>query len=135
MRPSTHADRLLRGPLHSPGSGTQTEGRAQPRFGDFASALEAIAVITFLNATKCGVDLHQRLRFQLDQREPDIVLDVYLGALGSVEPISVTGSVASDVANSSLNFLRKLAAPTFENRPEVIKSACLCYSRLNSLEH
>src|SRR5690606_33752586 len=77
----------------------------------------------------------QRLRLHLDQREPDVVLDIDFGALGSVEDVPVPGSVASNVANSALNVLRELRAATLENRPEAIKAACLCYRRRISLEH
>ena len=102
--------------------------RTQTCLGDLASALEAVAVIAFLNATERSVYVLQCLRLQPDQREFDIVLDFYLGAFGSVEHISVPDSVASDVAHSVLNFMRKLRASTLENRPEVIKAACSCYN-------
>ena len=48
-----------------------------------------------------GIYLLQRLRLQLDQRESDVVLNIDLGALGIAEDVSVTGSVASNVANSA----------------------------------
>src|SRR5260221_11793899 len=48
--------------------------RPEPLFRDLLAALEAIAVIALLEANERVVDLVQRLRFHLNQRELDIVL-------------------------------------------------------------
>ena len=97
--------------------------RVQTRFGNFVSALEAIAIRTFVNATKCRIYLLQRFRLQLDQRESDIVLNLDLAALGGVDHVPVANPLGSNVANPALHVLRKLRAATLENRPEVIEGA------------
>jgi hypothetical protein len=107
----------------------------QPFWGNLAAALEAIAVIALLNRTKCRIYLFQRLCLQLDQRESDVVLDVYLGALGSVEDTPVTNSLTSDVANPAVKFVSKFRASVLQNRPEVIKPARLCCRCRRSLPH
>src|SRR5207237_9852677 len=61
--------------------------RTQPRLGDFVAALEAVAVGPFLQTTERLVDLVERLRLHLDERELDVFLDVDLGALALVEHV------------------------------------------------
>src|SRR6476661_222558 len=73
---------------------------AQPLLSDFVAALEAIAVVALLQARERVVDLVQRLRLHLDQRELDLVLDVGLGALDGVEHlVLLAGAPAALGAN------------------------------------
>src|SRR5690349_19556154 len=59
--------------------------RAETLLGDFLTAIEAVAVVALLEPMKRVVDLVERFRLHLDQRELEIFLNVGLGALDRVE--------------------------------------------------
>src|SRR5258706_1032224 len=61
--------------------------RAEPLLGDLFTAFEAVAVVALLEPQQRVVDLVQRLRLHLDQRELDVVLDVGFRALDRVEDL------------------------------------------------
>jgi len=57
---------------------------AEARFGDLVAALEALTVGAIIETAERQVDLVQCFRFQLEQRELDLILDVDLGAFAFV---------------------------------------------------
>jgi hypothetical protein len=59
--------------------------RAQAALGNLLAALEAVAERAFLEPAKRFLDLVERFRFHLDERELDIVLNVGLGRLGCIQ--------------------------------------------------
>src|SRR5712691_1622779 len=59
--------------------------RAQPLLSDLFAAVEAVAVVALLEPRERVVDLVERLRLHLDEREFDVLLNVGLGALDRVE--------------------------------------------------
>ena len=63
--------------------------RPQARFGNLFAALEAIAVAAVLETTQRRVDLVQRLRLHLDERELDVFLDVDLGAFALIQDLAL----------------------------------------------
>ena len=100
---------------------THREGKgSQAPFGDLVAALETVAVGVFVEPSQCHVDLVQRFRFHLDQRELDLFLDVDLGALALVEHLALLGDVGPRVANLALNFVHQLAAAVLEHLPQFV---------------
>jgi hypothetical protein len=63
--------------------------RAETRFRNLVTTLEAVAVGAVFQRSQSRVDLRQRLGLHLDERELDILLDVDLGALALVEDIAL----------------------------------------------
>jgi hypothetical protein len=58
---------------------------SEARFGDLVAAFEAPTVGAIIETAERHVDLVQCFRFQLEQRELDLILDVDLGAFTFVE--------------------------------------------------
>src|SRR5688572_5971246 len=94
--------------------------RAQPTLGNLLAALEAVAERTFLEPAERLLDLGQRLSLHLDEREFDVILDVRLGCLGSVEHAArrAVGPFAAHVTDLLVNLAHDLAAALFENPPQ-----------------
>ena len=109
--------------------------RSQACFGDLASALGTVAVAPFVDSTQRGVNLVERLRLHLNQREFDVVLSIDLGALCCVEHITVRDTVAAHVTNLVLHVVHEFRASTFENRVEVPKAVRFRPSLRFSCEH
>src|SRR5688572_5836507 len=59
--------------------------RTQASLGDFVTALEAVAVGPLFKTTQSCVNLVERFRLHLDQRELDVLLDVHFRALALVQ--------------------------------------------------
>jgi hypothetical protein len=68
---------------------TNREGKgSQAPFSDLVAALETDAVRVFVEPSQSDVDLVQRFRLHLDQRELDVFLNVDLGTLALVEDLA-----------------------------------------------
>src|SRR6185369_136722 len=110
--------------------------RAQTRFSDFLTALEAITVGAFLEATQRRVDLGECLRLHLNERELDVFLNVDLGALALIQHVAFFAALSPDVANLSLDRIQQFAAALFEHLLELVIAARLCrHLRLRRRRH
>ena len=92
--------------------------RPQPLLGDFLAALEAVAVVALLEPRERVVDLVERLRLHLDERELDVFLDVGFGALDRVEhlvQLAAPGALFADVAHLALDLGLNLATALVEH--------------------
>src|SRR2546426_9682903 len=86
--------------------------RAQPLLGDLFAAVEAVAVVALREPRQRVVDLAERLRLHLDQRELDVLLNVGLGALHGIEhfvELAAPGTLSPHVAHFALNLGLNLA--------------------------
>src|SRR5438034_3423999 len=96
--------------------------RAQPLLGDLFAAVEAVAVVALLEPPQRVVDLVERLRLHLDERELDVLLNVGLGALHGVEhfvELAAPGALSSHVAHFALNLGLNLALALLEHPLEL----------------
>src|SRR5262245_50083704 len=92
--------------------------RSEPLLGDLLAALVAVAVAALLEAHERIVDLVQRLRLHLNERELEVFLDVSLGALDGVEHVvelAAPGAFLADAAHLALNLGLNLPAPILEH--------------------
>src|SRR5687768_15867673 len=94
--------------------------RAKAALRDFLAALEAVTEGALFEAAKRFLDLREGLRFHLNQRELDVVLNIRFGRLSRVEhPVSrAVGALAADVPNLVLHRTHDLAAALFQNPPQ-----------------
>src|SRR5436309_16108337 len=92
-RPLTLLGRLTR--LFAILAADRERQRTQSRVGDFVAALETVAVGPLIQPTEGLVDLVERLRLHLDQRELDVFLDVDLRALALVEHLALLVAVSA----------------------------------------
>src|SRR5204863_2324413 len=99
--------------------------RPQSRLGDFVAALEAVAVRPVVQPAERLVDLVERLRFHLDEREFDVLLNVDFRALALVENITLLATVSPHVANFALHFAQQLAAALLEHLLQFVIAAGL----------
>src|SRR5262245_49639861 len=91
---------------------------AQTLLGDFLAAFKAVAVVALLEASDRVVDLVERLRLHLDEREFQIFLNIRLGALNRVEhlvQLPAPSAFLADAANLALDLRVKLPTPTVEH--------------------
>ena len=92
--------------------------RPEPLLGDLFAALEAVAVVALFEPRQRVVDLVQRLRLHLDQRELDVVLDVGFRALDRVEhlvQLAAPGALGAHVAHLTLHFGLDFTTTVFEH--------------------
>src|SRR6476661_6730741 len=91
--------------------------RPEPPLRDFFSTLEAVPEGALFQAAQSLFDLVQRLRFHLDQRELDLVLNICFGALGGVQnPLGrAVGALGPHVPNLLLNLVHDFTPALFQN--------------------
>jgi hypothetical protein len=101
---------------------TNREGqRAQPRLGDFVTALEAQPVAAFLEARQRFVDLVEGFRFHLNQSQFDILLDVDLGGLALIHDfVRLLRAVGTDTANLALDLDDEFALTILEHLLQLV---------------
>src|SRR5262249_24199899 len=88
--------------------------RAQTLLANLLAAFVAVAVGALLGADDCIVDLVERLRLHLDEREFELFLDVGFRALDSVEDLvqlAAPRPLFADATHLALNFGLDLAPP------------------------
>src|SRR6185437_15498490 len=80
--------------------------RAQALLGNFLAALKAVAVGALLEPRERIHDFAERLRFHLDEREFDLILDVVFRALNGIDHVRLLRApraLGADVAHLALN--------------------------------
>src|SRR5262252_4726555 len=79
--------------------------RAQTLLCDFFSAIEAVAVVALFEPHERIVDLVERLRLHLDERQLDVFLDIGLRAFDGVEHVAQLADFAgrADIAHLALH--------------------------------
>src|SRR5258708_5242685 len=94
----------------------------QPLFGNFIATLEAVAVAALFEPLQRVVDLVERFRLHLDERELDVFLDVVLRALAGVEHFGelVDFTRCANVAHLALNLGLQLPPASFEHLLELV---------------
>src|SRR6187431_186135 len=100
--------------------------RTQASLGDFVTALEAVAVGPLFKTTQSCVNLVERFRLHLDEREFDVLLDVHFRALALVQYIALLIALRSGVANLLVNRVQQLPTAILEHLPQLVIAACLC---------
>ena len=98
---------------HREGQGPQT------RFVNLGAAVEAIAVRALFEPANGRGDPVEGLHLDLQERQPDITLDVALGCLAVVEAASILAAVVAHVAKLLLDVLRQLPEAFLEHPSEV----------------
>ena len=106
--------------------------RAQARLRDFVAALEAEAVTAVFETRERFVDLVERFRLHLDQRQLDVFLDVDFGGLALIHHfVRLLRAVGADAANLPLHFGDELALTLLEHVLEfVVPGALGCRDRV-----
>jgi DnaK suppressor protein len=108
---------------------------AEPRLRNLIAAFEAVAVSVVFKAPQRGVDLVERLRLHLDERELDILLDVDLRALTLVEDVALLVAFHPNVAHPALNFVEQFSAAVFEHLLQLVVAVLCRPLRLGRRRH
>jgi hypothetical protein len=95
------------------------------RVGDLVAAVETVAVAALLKPAKRRVDLFERLRLHLDQRELDFVLDIDFRTFALVEHTAIVGTVVPHVAHFAVNCVPQVTSTILEGPGELANTAFL----------